>query len=231
MKAKQKLNSTLYLAVFFGLSLALSACAPLSSPESQTGWEERVALLEKKLQEVSAQVEKNRTDIQEQAARIDSHQALLDRSTAEKVTPEAPKTGFDATPSFNGSGEFTPAAVYREAFGNYAAGRYQQAVMGFRAFLDHFPDNVYAPNAHFWMGESLYALAEYPQALKEFDTLVGIQPPNDKAPEALERMVDILKKLQEDDKARETAGFLLKNYPDSPAAKTLQQSFPEFRTP
>ena len=224
-KPKQR-GPRLFLA-FFGLSFALSGCATY---EPGGRLEERVALLEKELREISIQVEKNRDSLIFQEARISDQQALLQRSVAEKVTPEAPKAVFE--PSGPSAGEdITPATVYRGAFGNYASGRYQQAVMGFRAFLERYPDNLYAANAHFWLGESHYALDEYPQALKEFNTLVNFQPPNDKAPEALLRMVSILKKLREEGKARETGQFLINNYPGSPATKTLRESYPEFKIP
>lgn len=218
------------LLVFFGLSFALSACATFQPSATQRGLEEKVVLLEKKVQEISAQVEKNRGDLLRQETRINNHQVLLDQLLAEKVTPESPKAVFDPSQP-TGGGDFSPAAVYREAFGNYASGRYPQAILGFRNFLGRFADNSYTPNAHFWLGESHYALGEYPQALKEFGTLVNIQPPSDKVPEGLARMVAILKNLREDAKARDTAEFLLKTYPESVAAKMLQRDFPEFRTP
>jgi len=230
MNENRKDIKSLGLLIFLGVSFALSACATLPPSARQQGLEDRVALLEKKLQEISAQVEKNRAGVQDQEARINEQRALLDHQIAEKVTSEPPKPVFDPSPGLR-TGSATPAAIYREAFGNYASGRFQQAVRGFQAFLERYPDNSYAPNARFWLGESHYALEEFPQALKEFDFLAGMQPPSEKVPESLARMATILNRMQDHARARETAEFLLKTYPESAAAQTLRQSMPELRTP
>ncbi|MBN1142197.1 MAG: tol-pal system protein YbgF [Deltaproteobacteria bacterium] len=230
MKDLEKGLKSQLLLSFFGLAFALSGCAMLQPAGSVGNLEERIARLEEGLKEISAQVEKNRDNLLFQEAKIRDHQALLEGSGTEKGTAEAANAAFDPAGVIGGR-DITPATVYRAAFGNYASGRYQPAVLGFRAFLERYPDNPYAANAQFWLGECHYALDEYPQALEAFDALVNFQPPSDKAPDALLRIVAILKKLPDENRAQETARFLLKNYPDSPAARTLREYYPEYKAP
>jgi len=230
MKKNQKPGSIQLLTILLGLSFAISGCANFPTTRERHRLEERISLLEKKFREISVQTEKNSENIRRQETKIGHHQALLDRLTAEKVTPESPKAVPNPESHAGERGRY-PADIYRNAFGNYASGRYRQAILGFGAFLERYPDNSFAPNAHFWLGQSHYALKEYHQALKEFDALVTARPENHNTPEALEKMVVILLRLREEERARKTADFLLRNYPESSAAKTLRQNFPQFGTP
>lgn len=179
--------------------------------------------LQKKVQELSEQVEKNRDNLLLVEARMRDHQRLIDSVIAKKVTETTPKGFARVLGREEAGGEVTPTSVYLEAFGEFAAGRYENAIGKFETFLEKFPDNNYAGNARFWLGECYFSLERFGKAVDEYNQVVNLYPHNEKVPEALMKTVQAYKKLYQEDKAAETLRFLLDNYPDSGAARTMTE--------
>ena len=59
-------------------------------------------------------------------------------------------------------------------------GNYDLAVLGFRQYLESFPDTELADNASYWIGESYYSQGKYQQAIREFDGILRRYPRSDK---------------------------------------------------
>jgi tol-pal system protein YbgF len=66
----------------------------------------------------------------------------------------------------------SPAVIFNAARNDYMSGRYQNAVDGFREFVDKFPTAPQAAEAHFEMGRSLRALKKPREALAAFTKVV-----------------------------------------------------------
>jgi tol-pal system protein YbgF len=145
-----------------------------------------------------------------------------------------PSTGRGA-PNYQGSGgqqfptvasqtqDRSPTEIYLQAFGNYASGRYPEAINGFEAFLQHYPNNSYASNAQFWLADSHYNLQEYQKSLDAFDQLLTGYPRTAKAPDALLKMATAYQQLGDTAKAQLRLEVLQQRYPDSPAAAKAQE--------
>lgn len=206
----------------FGLALAFAGCAvPPSTPVDYGRNEGNADLtaLKQEVQELSAEIDKNRDNLLLLEARLRDHQQVIDSMVAKKVTQTTPK-GFTRVMGYESAGtEASPTAVYLEAFGEYAAGRYESAAAAFKSFLEKFPGNNYAGNATFWLGECHFSLKHYDLAVDEFNRVVNLYPRSEKAPEALVKAAQAYRELQQPDRAEETLRFLLDNYPDSPAAR------------
>jgi tol-pal system protein YbgF len=186
-------------------SRALNDIARLNNNQQQLG--QRIDQLEQQLQLVEARLE------DQQAAT-----AKLQQLAAQKGTAGWQKTEPASTPKPSTAPQGSPTELYLKAFADYAAGRYQQAIKGFEAFIDNYPGNDYAGNAQYWLGECYYALEDYQQAVTEFEKTVYQYPESGKAPEALWKMVPALRRLNQFEQAREALQLLLRRYPDSPAA-------------
>jgi|GEM_PF-766598 len=72
----------------------------------------------------------------------------------------------------------TPEELYRSAFADYRRGNYELAVVGFKAFLEQFPTNANAGDAHYWLGECHYANGQFEQAIKSYDRVIQNHPQN-----------------------------------------------------
>lgn len=125
-------------------------------------------------------------------------------------SPGQPTTGF--------AGEASPTEVYLQAFGDYASGRYPQAAEGFQTFLDRFPNNSYAGNAQFWLGDCFFNQQEYLRAIDVFQRLLSEYPQAPKAPDALLKIAAANLQLGRTGDARQAVETLTRRYPNSSAA-------------
>ena len=64
-------------------------------------------------------------------------------------------------------------------------GDYDVAETGFRQFLAIYPDDARAPDAQYWLGESLFARGDYREAADEFLSGYKAYPQSGKAPDTL----------------------------------------------
>ncbi|WP_019029813.1 tol-pal system protein YbgF [Colwellia piezophila] len=97
--------------------------------------------------------------------------------------------------------------------------RYQQAILEFKAFNKSFPSSSYAPNAHYWLGQLLFNQGELAQANQEFLIVVNKHKNSTKRPDALLKIAMVAQKLNDNKKAIASYQQLLKEYPESTAAK------------
>ncbi len=97
--------------------------------------------------------------------------------------------------------------------------RYQQAILEFKAFNKSFPKSSYAPNAHYWLGQLLFNQGELVQANQEFLIVVDNHKESTKRPDAQLKLAMVAQKQKDTKKAIALYQQLLKEYPESTAAK------------
>ncbi len=78
-----------------------------------------------------------------------------------------------------------PQKAYEAAYNDYLRGSYDLAILGFRQYLESYPDTELSDNAAYWIGESLYRQRRYDQAIREFDRIAARYPRSDKLASAL----------------------------------------------
>lgn len=114
-----------------------------------------------------------------------------------------------------------PRTDYDRAYGSILNGDYGNAEVAFRQFLDAYPDDALAPDAQYWLGESLFVRAQYRDAANEFLAGYKAYPKSGKAPDALLKLGLSLSGLGEREAACRTFDAVLKQYPD--ASNALRQ--------
>lgn len=62
----------------------------------------------------------------------------------------------------------SPDQLYEKSFVDIRDGNYDAAELGFKTFLDKYPDHSLASNAHYWLAETYYVRADYNQSAKLF---------------------------------------------------------------
>jgi tol-pal system protein YbgF len=97
--------------------------------------------------------------------------------------------------------------------------RYQQAIQEFQVFNKTFPKSSYAPNAHYWLGQLLFNQGKLAQASQEFLIVVNKHKESTKRPDALLKLAMVAQKQTDSKMAVATYQQLLKEYPESTAAK------------
>lgn len=111
----------------------------------------------------------------------------------------------------------TGAADYDGAYSAFISGDFMGAEQGFRAFVEQSPDDALAPNAHYWLGESLLAQNKYNEAAEMFLETNRQFPDGAKAPEALLKLGVAMSGLQKNDIACAVFDQFDQRYPNATA--------------
>lgn len=146
-------------------------------------------------------------------------------SPAAPASTATPAPRVDSAPSVHGDpGSIAQTAgeraAYDTAFNALKAGQYAQAADLFHTFLQQFPNGSYAPNAHYWLGESYYVTQNYELAQQQFQALLDRYPTHDKSPGALLKVGLSQYGLRQYDAAQRTLSEVASRYPGTDAART-----------
>jgi len=100
--------------------------------------------------------------------------------------------------------------------------RYDEAIPAFRAFNEQFPHSSYAANAHYWLGQLLFNKNDFNAAKTEFEVVVTQFTKSSKRSDAMLKLATV--EQQQNNKAKAVSLYqqLIKDYPNSSAAKLAQ---------
>lgn len=112
--------------------------------------------------------------------------------------------------------------MYESAFDALKEGRYAEAARRFQGFLNAYPNGEFAPNAHYWLGESYYVTQNYQIALDAFRRLLNEFPNSAKAPDALLKVGYCYYELRQWSQAEATLNEVVQKYPDTTVARLAQ---------
>jgi tol-pal system protein YbgF len=107
----------------------------------------------------------------------------------------------------------TPRDEYDLAYGYVLRKDYALAEQQFRSFISKYPTDRMAPDALYWLGESLFQRQRYRDAAESFLTVSTKHETTGKAPDALLRLGQSLAALGEKDTACATLGEVARKYP------------------
>ena len=105
---------------------------------------------------------------------------------------------------------------YDLAYGYVLRRDYAQAADAFRLFLRQYPSDRLAPEALYWLGESLFQQQRYRDAAESFLAVSTKYDTTARAPEALLRLGELLAALGEKEAACASLGEVLRKYPRAP---------------
>ena len=112
---------------------------------------------------------------------------------------------------------------YRAAFELLRSGNYGEAATALRNFLAQYPESRQAENAQYWLAESSYVSRDHDNALKEFALLIERHPTSPRIADALLKSGYIHYDTQNYPEARRHLTQVLRQHPDSTAARLAQQ--------
>jgi tol-pal system protein YbgF len=125
------------------------------------------------------------------------------------------------TPGPAAAGQPGPGAdqtAYNQAFDVLKGGKYADAIVGFRQFLQTYPQSSLADNAQYWLGESYYVTRDFQNAAASFQTVLDRWPDSRKGPDALLKLGYTQAELGHTAQARSTLASVSTRYPGSDAA-------------
>lgn len=107
----------------------------------------------------------------------------------------------------------SPQDEYDLAYGYILHKDYALAEQAFRDFLKKYPSERLAPEAQYWLGESLYQRQRYRDAGESFLAVTTKYEHSGKAPEALLRLGQSLAAMHQKEAACATFGEVARKYP------------------
>lgn len=116
-----------------------------------------------------------------------------------------------------------PKDLYAGSYEAFKDGDYRKAREGFSKFLDLFPKNDLADNAHFWIGETYYREKDYENAILAYEKLMKDFPKSPKLPAAMLKQAKSFEGIGDNKTAQVIYQLLIEKYPDSSEAKSLSQ--------
>jgi tol-pal system protein YbgF len=218
--------------------LALTGCAVTGAGQTQPLQAQQLPstdleALQRQQQGLGLQVEQLRNNLLLLEARMQDQQQHIEQLRATLQTQKGTTAGEKAAilppsvaalaPETASHPPSSPTETYLQAFSDYASGRYAQAVLGFESFLRHFPDNDYAANAQYWLGECFLAQQLHPRAAEAFQKTFSRYPQGAKTPDALLKLANTYQQMNQPDQATAALRTLRQHYPDSTAARQSEQ--------
>lgn len=113
--------------------------------------------------------------------------------------------------------------MYQRGLDGVKAGRYDQAITDFEAFLAGYPKSEFAGNAQYWIGEANYVSRRFDKAVTSFRKVMESYPASNKLPDAMVKLGFSYQELGDREQARKTLNDVVTRYPDSPAARLANE--------
>jgi tol-pal system protein YbgF len=112
---------------------------------------------------------------------------------------------------------------YQTAFDMISARRYEEAGAAFQTFLAQFPTSPLADNAQYWLAETYYVRGQFDTALPEFRKVLEEYPQSAKLPDALLKVGYCQVELGDNSAARTSLQEVMRQFPDTTAARLASQ--------
>jgi len=112
--------------------------------------------------------------------------------------------------------------AYETALGHFKSAKYKEAQAAFEAFITAHPRSSLLPNAHYWLGSSLYQQRSYDAAANAFGHVAKTWPDDPKAPDALLAEANALVGAKDVNAALKVLQHLIEKYPTSPTVETAR---------
>jgi tol-pal system protein YbgF len=113
--------------------------------------------------------------------------------------------------------------AYDSSMALYNDGKYNDAMSGFKKFLEQYPKSDLAGNAQFWIGECLMDVKDYEQAILAFEDVIKKYPKNIKVANAMLRQAIAFLEINDKTSSTVLLKKVIKQFPKSNEAKLAQK--------
>ncbi|UTV28591.1 tol-pal system protein YbgF [Photobacterium atrarenae] len=143
----------------------------------------------------------------------------LSRQPQPEATPESDKPASTETYS----SDVSENEAYEKAVNLILKEKdYNGAVDAFQAFLTAYPESVYQPNAHYWLGQLYFTQNKLPEASKQFKAVASFEDSNKRA-DAMLKLGVIAERSKQVDEAKKLYQQVIKRYPDSTSSRQAER--------
>jgi tol-pal system protein YbgF len=175
---------------------------------------EHLSLLETQLKQVQAHLGLKATvDMSEQLA---------------KKTPSVAEKPPAQPPVIKESPTLSEDQLYESTLATFKGAEYEEALVGFRRFVEQYPGSDLADNAQFWIGECYMGLKQYEQAILAYQEVIKKYPKGNKVPNAMLRQALAFYEINDKISSRLLLKKIIREYPNSSEAKIASSKLKTF---
>jgi len=157
-------------------------------------------------------------------------QPAVESSSSATETPSlVPATGTSSAASAPAAPQAGEKEAYQAAFDTLKEGRYKQAKVELKAFLDKYPDSSFAGNAQYWLGEAHYVTRNFEQGIVEFKKVINGYPGSNKVPDAMLKLGYTHYELKQYPQAKTVLQDLRTRFPNETAARLAAKRLDRIR--
>jgi len=120
-------------------------------------------------------------------------------------------------------------AAYETPLAQFRSGDFKGSLPGFQQFVARYPASAYAPAAQYWIGSAYYAIKDYKSAIAAHRMLVERYADSPRVPDALLSMAESQVQLGDRKSANATLNRVIKEFPETEAAKIARDRLPATR--
>jgi tol-pal system protein YbgF len=117
----------------------------------------------------------------------------------------------------------TPEGMYQQGIDAMKGGEVAKARELFSKFLEQYPKQKLAANAHYWLGETYYSEKNFAQAILEFQEVFKNFPESEKAPAAMLKQGMAFRELGDKESSLYIYKRLTEEFPKSEEAKKAKE--------
>jgi TolA-binding protein len=176
---------------------------------------------------LTQEVDSLRQSMQQVGSRPTASSDAPDSAPAGTVPGGAPPTTAAPSPSVNVS----PKQLFDSAMGDYYAGQYDLAIVGFSEYIRSFPKSDLADDAQVNICLAYSQAGKNDKAVEACDLAIRTYPNGDKIPDAYYRKGIALQSLRDINGAREAWEHVVKTNPDSDAGRLAKQRLEQIKRP
>ncbi len=169
-----------------------------------------------------AQLQDKLEDTNYRLAQVSQQIAATNQDLKASRSPAAPP-GAPADATAPPTATSDPETLYQTSYSDYLRGNYDLAMLGFKQYLEAFPETDLADNAIYWIGECFYRQQKFVDAIAEYDRVLKQFPRSDKTASALlKKGFALLEQGQRKEGIAQLQG-VAKSFPSSDEANLAKQ--------
>jgi TolA-binding protein len=153
------------------------------------------------------------------------------RASTSADTPSGSGTQPGGAPPAGGASLDSPQHLWETAYGDYTAGQYEVAVLGFQSYIDNFPKTDKTDDAQVYICRAYIQDKKDDKAVEACDTAIRMYPNGDVIPEAYFYKGLALSNLKNLNGARDAWEELLRKFPESTSAVQAKNQLDRLRRP
>ncbi len=180
--------------------------------------------LASEMDELRGIVERNSYDLSQMLERQRELYREVDALSRQpqKEVKETPKT--EATTSETYTSNVSENETYEKAVNLILKEKdYSGAVEAFKGFLATYPESVYKPNAHYWLGQLYFTQNQLAEASEQFKAVASFADSNKRA-DAMLKLGVIAERSKKPEEAKKYYQEVITAYPDSTSSRQAERN-------